>query len=166
MEEESKLTGYRLPVNHDQKQGTVAQGFVTPKQDRTPQIHSIPLKRVLPIIFIPGIMGSNLRMSADRQQELKKKNNIAWRPDNKRATGPSFLDNAAERQQRLDPQATELDIYDPAGNPTGDPNEPADLRNSEVKINFMYTPISQLDGPLLQTDLPGTKNGKTSDQKA
>jgi pimeloyl-ACP methyl ester carboxylesterase len=166
MAEASKLTGYRLPVNHDQKQGNVAQGFVTPKQDRIPQIHSIPPKRVLPIIFIPGIMGSNLRMSADRQQRLKKKNNIAWRPDNLSVTIPSRNDSAADRQLRLDPQTTEVDIYDPVGNPTGNANEDADERNSEVQINFMYAPISQLDGPLLQSDLPGTKSPKTSDQKA
>jgi pimeloyl-ACP methyl ester carboxylesterase len=165
MAEESKLTGYRLPVNHDQKQGTVAQGFVTPKQDRTPQIHSIPPKRVLPIIFIPGIMGSNLRMSANRQQKLKKKNNIAWRPDNLSVTIPSRNDSAAERQQRLDPQATEVDIYDAVGNPTGNPNETADQRNSEVQATFMYSAFSRLDGPLLQNDLPGTKNPKTRDQK-
>jgi pimeloyl-ACP methyl ester carboxylesterase len=166
MAEESKLTGYRLPVNHDQKQGTVAQGFVTPKQDRTPQIHSIPPKRVLPIIFIPGIMGSNLRMSADRQQKLKKKNNIAWRPDNLTVTFPSRNDSAADRQRRLDPQATEVDIYDPARNPTGNPNETADQRNSEVRPTFTYSTFSRLDGPLLQNDLPGTKNPKTRDQKA
>lgn len=166
MAEASKLTGYRLPVNHDQKQGTVAQGFVTPKQDRTPQIHSIPPKRVLPIIFIPGIMGSNLRMSAERQQKLKKKNNIAWRPDNLSTTFPSRNDSAADRQQRLDPQATEVDIYDPVGNQTGNPNETADQRNSEVQASFVYSAFDHLDGPLLQSDLPGTKNPRTKDQKA
>lgn len=166
MAEASKLTGYRLPVNHDQKQGTVAQGFVTPKQDRTPQIHSIPPKRVLPIIFIPGIMGSNLRMSAARQQQLKKKNSIAWRPDNLSATIPQRNDSAAQRQLRLDPQATELDIYDPVANPTGNSNETADQRNSEVQVSFIYSPFNRLEGPLLQNDLPGTKNPKTRDQKA
>jgi pimeloyl-ACP methyl ester carboxylesterase len=166
MAEESKLTGYRLPVNHDQKQGTVAQGFVTPTQDRAPQIHSIPPKRVLPIIFIPGIMGSNLRMSAERQSRLGAKNNIAWRPDNLSVTIPQSNDSAAERQLRLDPQATEVDIYDPIGNTTGNPNETADQRHSEVQANFMYSAIRRLDGPLLQSDLPGTKSPKTSDQKA
>jgi pimeloyl-ACP methyl ester carboxylesterase len=166
MAEESKLTGYRLPVSHEQKQGAVAQGFVTPKQDRTPQIHSIPPKRVLPIIFIPGIMGSNLRMTAARQKRLEGKNNIAWRPDNLSVTMAQINDQAAERQLRLDPQATEVDIYDPGGNATGDRSESADQRNSEVHATFMYSALSRLDGPLLQNDLPGTKNPKTRDQKA
>jgi pimeloyl-ACP methyl ester carboxylesterase len=165
MAEESKLTGYRLPVNHDQKQGTVAQGFVTPKQDRTPQIHSIPPKRVLPIIFIPGIMGSNLRMTATRQEELGKKSNIAWRPDHLSVTFPQRKETAIQRQRRLDPLATEVDIYDPIDNPTGNPDETADKRNDEVK--FMgYPGWDRLDGPLLQPDLPGTKNPRTGSQKA
>jgi len=57
MTDKSKLAGYNLPIDPARQQGTVAQGFVTPKQDRTPQIHGIPPKRVLPVIFIPGIMG-------------------------------------------------------------------------------------------------------------
>ena len=68
----SKVVGYKLPVNSERQQGKVAQGFITPKQDKLPQVHAIPPKRVLPIIFIPGIMGSNLRMSAARQAQLKK----------------------------------------------------------------------------------------------
>lgn len=163
---DSKLTGYKLPVNPGQQQGTVAQGFVTPKQDRVPQIHSIPPKRVLPIIFIPGIMGSNLRMSAARQQRLGTKNNIAWRPDNLNVTIRQSDDSASERQLRLDPKTTEVDIYDPKGNPTGDPNETADQRNDAVRFSTVYNPFARLDGPLLQSDYPGTPNPKTKDQKA
>jgi pimeloyl-ACP methyl ester carboxylesterase len=166
MANDSKLTGYKLPVDPARQQGTAAQGFVTPKQDRSPQIHSIPPKRVLPIIFIPGIMGSNLRMSAERQERLKKKNNIAWRPSNLIVTVPQANDTAIERQQRLDPQATEVDVYDPASNPTGDANETADHRNKEVRVKFVYSAIKHLDGPLLEGDLPGTPNPRTQDQKA
>lgn len=163
---ESKLTGYKLPVNPEQQQGTVAQGFVTPRQDRVPQIQSIPPKRVLPIIFIPGIMGSNLRMSAERQQRLGAKNNIAWRPDNLSATVPQYNDSASERQQRLDPLATEVDMYDSKGNSTGDSNETADQRNDSIRFSTVYNSFKRLDGPLLQNDHPGTPNPKTKDQKA
>ncbi len=163
---DSKSTGYKLPVNPGQQQGSAAQGFVTPKQDRVPQIQSIPPKRVLPIIFIPGIMGSNLRMSADRQRRLGTKNNIAWRPDNLGVTVAQHNDSAVERQLRLDPRATELDTYDPIHNPTGDPNETADQRNEGVRFSSTYSSFKQLDGPLLQSDLPGTKNPKSKDQKA
>jgi pimeloyl-ACP methyl ester carboxylesterase len=163
---DNKLAGYKLPVNPDRQQGKVAQGFVTPTHDRIPQVHSIPPKRVLPIIFIPGIMGSNLRMSAARQQQLGSKNNIAWRPDNLSATIPQYNDSAAERQLRLDPRTTELDAYDPVNNPTGNPKETADQRSEEVRIVFTYSTFDRLDGPMLQDDLPGTKNAKHRDQKA
>lgn len=166
MANDIELTGYKLPVDPARQQGTVAQGFVTPRQDRTPQIHSIPPKRVLPIIFIPGIMGSNLRMSAARQKELGKKSNIAWRPDHLRVTLAQRKDNAKERQLRLDPQATEVDIYDPIGNPTGNPNETADERNDEVLFRG-YPVLDRIDGgPLLQSDLGGIKNPRTAHQKA
>jgi pimeloyl-ACP methyl ester carboxylesterase len=166
MTDTNKLVGYTLPVDPTRQRGTVAQGFVTPKQDKTPQIHSIPPKRVLPIIFIPGIMGSNLRMSAKRQQRLKAENNVAWRPDNLSVTARQVDDTPAERQLRLDPEETEVDIYDPINNPTGNKEETADQRNKAVRVNFMYSAIKRLDGPLLQGDLPGTPNPKTQDQKA
>lgn len=166
MTDKSKLAGYNLPIDPARQQGTVAQGFVTPKQDRTPQIHGIPPKRVLPVIFIPGIMGSNLRMKAERQNRLAMKNNIAWRPDNLSVTLCQANDSAVERQLRLDPRETELDIYDPVNNSTGNPTETADQRNEEVGVTYMYSAIERFDGPLLQSDLPGTQNPKTRDQKA
>ena len=60
---------------------TVAYGCCTPTQDKTPQDVPVVPKRVIPIIFLPGIMGSNLRNKPARQRELGRKNNVAWRPD-------------------------------------------------------------------------------------
>lgn len=166
MADEYNFPGYKLPVNPAWEQGTAAQGFVTPKQDRIPQVQTIPPKRLLPIIFIPGIMGSNLRMSATRQTELRRKNNIAWRPDTLGSTVPQYNDSPAERQRRLDPDATELDIYDPIGNPTGNPKERADERSNEVRYSIGYGSYERLDGPFLQNDLPGTPGLKSREQKA
>src|SRR5437868_3997937 len=73
---------YQLPVRPDWAGGRCAEGFVTPASDTTRQMVVVLPKRVLPIIFLPGIMGSNLRMSAARQTALKKGNNVAWQPDN------------------------------------------------------------------------------------
>lgn len=106
-----------LPAQQNAGAARKAEGFVTPKQDKKPQCARMLPKRVLPIIFLPGIMGSNLRMSAERQKELKQKDNIAWRPD---ALGASNVNKNAnspprERQLRLDPLQTSVDIYDPAG---------------------------------------------------
>jgi pimeloyl-ACP methyl ester carboxylesterase len=162
----NKLTGYKLPINPTRQQGTATQGFVTPRQDRSPQIQSIPPKRVLPIVFIPGIMGSNLRMSTERQRTRGLTSNIAWRPDHLGVTIPQRKERAAERQMRLDPDTTELDIYDPINNSTGDPAETADQRNDEVKVSFVYSSFKRLDGPLLQNDWQGKVITKTKEQKA
>ena len=53
MADEYSFPGYKLPVNPAWEQGTVAHGFVTPSQDRIPQVVSIPPRRALPIIFLP-----------------------------------------------------------------------------------------------------------------
>ncbi|UOD33517.1 hypothetical protein INH39_22305 [Massilia violaceinigra] len=156
-----------MPVDPAAKQGTVAQGFVTPKQDRTPQVLSIPPRRVLPIIFIPGIMGSNLRLSADRQRELGIDNNIAWRPDHAAVSASGYNDSPIERQRRLDPMATEVDIYDPAGNATGDVDETADERNEEVNPKSLSMGYGRLaSGPVIKDDPYGAKERKSAAQKA
>lgn len=80
-------------------------------------IFMAPPNRVIPIIFLPGVMGSNLRMSNVRQADFKSKDNIAWRPDNLGAstlvTGvrkTAYL-TPRERQMKLDPDETEVDYY-------------------------------------------------------
>lgn len=169
MADEYSFPGYKLPVNPAWKQGTVAHGFVTPTQDRIPQVVSIPPRRALPIIFLPGSMGSNLRMSAARQATLEQDNNLAWRPDHLMATLSMSNDTARERQLRLDPNETEIDMYDPVGNPTGDPDETSDERNDKVSFGEGLYGWSQSGGdwPLLKSDRPPSKKGsKTAHQKA
>lgn len=170
MSNKKNFEGYKLPVNPSSERGTLAQGFATPSQDRTPQIQNIPPRRALPVIFLPGIMGSNLRMSTDRQQNLGQKNNLAWRPSHKLASYNMANDTASERQRRLDPATTEVDTYDPLKNPTGDPDETSDERNGEIEFGQVYHPMSDINGglPLLVGDHPRTmgKGGKTAGQKA
>ena len=58
----------------------------------------VPPDKVIPIIFIPGIMGSNLKNS---------NNECVWRPDT-----PKMKDlyrAAADRQRRLSPSTTQVD---------------------------------------------------------
>jgi hypothetical protein len=151
-------TDYLLPAQLNSDAAHKAEGFATPKQDKRPQCARFLPKRVLPIIFLPGIMGSNLRMSAQRQQELRRTDNIAWRPD---SLGPTNISGAAtekpaERQLRLDPLQTSVDIYDPAG--------PADVsgdgRHGNVKLDKDFR------SPLLMDDPPTSKNRRTAVQKA
>jgi pimeloyl-ACP methyl ester carboxylesterase len=159
-------TGYKLPIQPELKCGRQAEGFFTPAEDTLPQIMSVPPARVIPIIFLPGIMGSNLRLKPDRQAELQKKNNIAWRPDSKGASLALINASTATRQRQLDPGQTEVDIYDPASNPTGDAKETADARHDNAEVDFSYRLNVSIDTPLLMDD-PSTKAvRKTKEQKA
>lgn len=80
-------------------------------------IFMMPPSRVIPIIFLPGVMGSNIRMSKARTVEINAENDIAWRPDTLGATTlftdvktASFL-TPKQRQTKLDPDETEVDYY-------------------------------------------------------
>lgn len=144
--------------------GVKAGGCCTPKEDHLPQKMSVPPTKVLPIIFLPGIMGSNLRMSAKRQAILKKSNNIAWRPDRTGEALAMVNANAARRQLQLDPTETEVDIYQPATNPTGDSKESAAQRHDLGTIRVSLNPEGT--SPLLTDDPVGAPNPKTKEVKA
>jgi pimeloyl-ACP methyl ester carboxylesterase len=150
-----------LPAQQNSGAARKAEGFATPKQDKKPQCARMLPKRVLPIIFLPGIMGSNLRMSAQRQKELDRKGNISWRPDILDPSKPSSITGAAnetpgERQLRLDPLQTTVDIYDPCG-----PSETTgDGRHGNVKLNDNFL------SPLLMKDACAIPKGRTAVQKA
>lgn len=156
--------GATLPVKPETG-GKVAEGYSTPKADKLVQRMVIPPKRVLPIILLPGIMGSNLRMSAARQALLKKSNNMAWHPENKTESMALINASAARRQKQLDPDTTEVDIYDPVNNPTGDEDETSDERHGNVETGTYYMAVG-IDTPLLTDDVKTSANRKTKEQKA
>jgi len=83
----------------------------------------LPPRKVIPVIFLPGVMGSNLRLSKKRQNELERPDNRSWRPDDMvgingaavlsgRGLG-GYYKNAspAQRQLMLDPNETEVEYY-------------------------------------------------------
>jgi hypothetical protein len=160
-----RFPGYPLPTQPHVSSGRAAEGFFTPAQDRSPQVISIPPKRVLPIIFLPGIMGSNLRMSAARQSELKKENNIAWRPESIAEANRLMFGDPGLRQSQLDPSQTEVDVYDPIKNFTGNTNETSDQRHANAKVGFTLLNVG-IDTPLLMDDPVSTKPRKLKEQKA
>lgn len=147
-----------LPAQQHKGAARKTEGFATPKQDKKPQCARMVPKRVLPIIFLPGIMGSNLRMSTERQKALRQKDNIAWRPDKlgTRNIHENTKISPRERQLRLDPLQTTVDIYDPSGpaDTTGDGRH----CNVELKKDFR--------SPLLTDDPMTMPNGRTAVQKA
>lgn len=160
------LPGYQLPTQAARKSSAETEGFLTPAEDSIPQVHSILPRRVLPIIFLPGIMGSNLRLSAARQREMGRDNNISWRPDSLEQARILLGGNPAMRQNQLDPRETEVDVYEPITNPTGDAAETADMRHDVVKAKVSYALDISIDSPLLMDDPVTAKPRKLKDQKA
>ncbi|QBE63216.1 esterase/lipase family protein [Pseudoduganella lutea] len=126
------------------------QVLMTEVPDKIRHDVKAPPKKVIPIIFLPGIMGSNLRMTKTRQQELKRPDNKAWRPDDLTSArgGASILfggkrggffssATASERQLNFDPNETEIDYYhyteDKARfDPDGTETKESDKRHSNV----------------------------------
>ncbi|WP_293936605.1 triacylglycerol lipase [Iodobacter sp.] len=122
-----------IPTQQNADGSQHAEGFTTPKDLDTVQSASFLPERVIPVIFIPGIMGSNLRINNEKRlARLKKNNDIAWRPDRK-SWGMGMLVTGAEgRQLALDPDTTEVDIYDPSKDKPG--KESSEDRHDNVSV--------------------------------
>ncbi|WEF33633.1 esterase/lipase family protein [Pseudoduganella chitinolytica] len=153
-----KSVEHALPAQQHKEAACKAEGFGTPKEDKKPQCARFLPKRALPVIFLPGIMGSNLRMSAERQALLKRKDNIAWRPDSlgkDNARGAS-TEKPVNRQLALDPLCTTVDVY----NPSGPSAVSGDERHKNVELDARFP------SPMLVDDPPTVKNGRTATQKA
>ncbi|WP_298234340.1 hypothetical protein [uncultured Azohydromonas sp.] len=160
----SSIVGYQLPVQPETG-GRKAQGFVTPTNDKLPQKMGAMPRRVIPIVFLPGIMGSNLRLSAGRQHELGMNNNIAWRPDRKGEAFDLLSASPAQRQMQLDPDQTEVDTYAPDA-PTGDPTESPERRHNNARVKFTLPLELGITTPLLMDDPPMARPCQTKEQKA
>jgi hypothetical protein len=102
------------------KDGTQSsEGFLTPKEIDTVQRHGFMPERAIPIIFLPGILASNLRIKDQKRQNRleeeygrKKGDKIAWQPDAATSTLPYAWKSAAERQLTLDRRTVEVDTFD------------------------------------------------------
>lgn len=138
-------------------------GYVTPKEDKAPQKARVMAKRAIPVVFLPGIMGSNLRMSSARQRAIKKSNNIAWRPDRKLEMLALLNASPAERQLQLDPATTEVDTYNGGVAPTGDRSETSAERQDRGSIRVTIPSAHPL---LLEDDLPTANPRRTKEIKA
>lgn len=79
--------------NHPAKFGQGVGGWaelavsMTETKDTARHDVTLPPGKVIPVIFLPGVMGSNLRMSKVRQEELSRPDNRAWRPDDMMGAG-------------------------------------------------------------------------------
>jgi len=113
----------------------VAHTVATPTAFKVRARVTIGSRKVIPVIFVPGIMGSNLRARADngpRSDNILKPGEPAWRPPSSEIAG--FLEarrwasrTPSERQRILNADALEVD---PDGQLEFAPNtfDPATLR--------------------------------------
>ena len=155
---------YQLPT-YPEHGGRKTQGFLSPVEDKSIQHASILPRRVLPIIFLPGIMGTNLRLKPERQRELRRDNNIAWRPERYGFAYDMTDADTRTRQLLLDPEMTEVDTYDPDHNPTGDPKETANMRHDNVSLPKFKLDVG-IETPLICDDPPTAKPRQTKEHKA
>jgi len=120
----------------------------------------VPPGKVIPVIFLPGVMGSNLRMSKKRQnqKELDRTDNRAWRPDDLlSASGQldvlggngmgNWFKNATPSQRQLvfDANETEVEYYHYTANanrfdPDGKETLAADVRHQNVPDSLPAIP--------------------------
>ncbi|MNK32939.1 hypothetical protein D3C87_514100 [compost metagenome] len=119
---------------------------------------TIPPRKIIPIIFLPGVMGSNLRMTKQRQDDLKRPDNRSWRPDDMVdksgnlavATGSGlggWFRGASPRDRQLvfDPNETEVEYYQYSIEnerffPGGDVTKGSDARHNNVPDDFPGVP--------------------------
>ncbi|MES2741401.1 MAG: hypothetical protein V4754_10680 [Pseudomonadota bacterium] len=143
---------------------------MTEIKDRVRHDVRVPPGKVIPVIFLPGVMGSNLRMSAARQKYLKTEDNRAWRPDDISSSGVvlgaglgGWFKNATPWQRQLifDPNETEVDYYSYTENkqrfdPNGALTKASDARHQNVPNGL--APIPPLIG-----NAPGSKQAPPTD---
>lgn len=91
----------------------------TPVADKRKVHVRVPPGKLIPIVFLPGIMGSNLRLSKERQAQIGRSDNRSWRPDDKGDALARTTASPAERQMRLDPDDVEVDRYKVTDNGAG-----------------------------------------------
>ncbi|QNA88345.1 alpha/beta hydrolase [Massilia sp. Dwa41.01b] len=121
----------RLPdpiVNADGK--LEGKSILTPQSVKTRGAIAIPSNKVIPVILVPGIMGSNLRATTNKKQAQNTElsvGNPAWRPPNGVREGlreAKMWDGRgpAVRQQILDGDTLEVDntgLIEPSGEMEG-----------------------------------------------
>lgn len=107
------MTKPRILITEIDDEGTqIAHAVSTPTSDQSGcEMHVLP-ERTIPVVFLPGIMGSHLKLSQARQEALKKSTNVSWRPEATMEAIAMIFKAPYQRQMILDPDATEVDRYE------------------------------------------------------
>lgn len=105
-----------IPVRYDKNGNPFWSSVLSPPDDTFALCMMVP-DRIIPIIFVPGVMGTN----------LKSKDGVKWRLDNNETMAPWMTRGAEKRKRYLTPAITRVD---PQGKlPTGTAQSEQELRN-------------------------------------
>jgi hypothetical protein len=116
---------------HGNHQGEFTQGVggwaeysvvMTKTDDTVRHDVTVPPGKVIPVIFLPGVMGSNLRLSKAGQDQLGRTDNRSWRPDDIASNTVGILSGTgyggwfknatpAQRQLIFNQNETEVEYY-------------------------------------------------------
>ena len=103
-------TYHIAPVSYDEKGRPVADAPFTSTADTKRYAVIVPPDKVIPVIFVPGIMGSNLKLKKTPEGFKADWGELAWRPDDKEFMLNKYWGLKAYRRRRLlDPANTEID---------------------------------------------------------
>ena len=161
---------------HGNHQGEFTQGvggwaeytvYMTETKDTIRHDVKVPPGKVIPVIFLPGVMGSNLRFSVARQAQLRRPDNRAWRPDDFGSGGGvligegfgGWFKNASPRQRQLifDPNDTEVEYYHYTESKERFDPEGAVTKNSDIRHQNVPDGLAPIP-PLLGSRFAFTKS--------
>lgn len=102
--------------------GSVHYTSVTSAPDSSTAVCYMVSDRVIPVVFVPGVMGTNLISTSNQG-----KNNPVWLVDSSASVASDWMFRSAEtRKQKLDPNKTA--VYEGGQIPSGTAQSEAELR--------------------------------------
>lgn len=96
-----------VPTTYDDEGFPVWSTPLTPSENTKRALVLATPDQVIPVIFVPGIMGSNLKLVNEVQEDKRAAGSIAWRPDSA-GLGDAWA-GADTRQRILNPKNTTVD---------------------------------------------------------
>lgn len=97
----STMTERHIAALYDKKGEPFWQSVLSPPDDSVGVCSMIP-DRIIPVIFVPGVMGSNLK-------GIGTNKDVQWRLDSAGTMSPWMIRGAAYRKTRLNPGAMTVD---------------------------------------------------------
>jgi pimeloyl-ACP methyl ester carboxylesterase len=110
----------RVPLQFDENGDPIFNSVTSPECFKVHALGVMPPKHVIPVIFVPGIMGSNLCANG----KLGKEGSSAWTPPNGKLAGLGegirrSRQAPAAREKQMSPDAVKVDDTGPVSIPRG-----------------------------------------------